>query len=92
MEVIPPACFYTDETRKTKGLTAEYFDNAKLEGTPRHTRIDDHVDFEWWTTPPFSDMSYERFSVRWKGVLVPPASGEYALGGEAFRGFKLMLD
>ena len=92
LEVIPADCFYTDETRKTKGLTAEYFDNAKLEGTPEHTRIDDHIDFEWWTSAPFADMSYERFSVRWKGVLVPPASGEYALGGEAFSGFKLTLD
>ena len=92
LEVIPADCFYTDETRKTKGLTAEYFDNAKLEGTPKHTRIDDRIDFEWWTAAPFADMPYERFSVRWKGVLVPPASGGYALGGEAFSGFKLTLD
>jgi beta-glucosidase len=92
LEVIPAACFYTDASRQTKGLTAEYFDNAQLEGTSKHMRIDDHIDFEWWTSAPFADMQYDRFSVRWKGVLVPPVSGEYALGGEAFSGFKLMLD
>lgn len=91
LEVIPAACFYTDASRQTKGLTAEYFDNAQLEGTPKHMRIDENVDFEWWTTAPFADMQYDRFSVRWKGVLVPPASGEYALGGEASTGFKLSL-
>lgn len=32
------------------------------------------------------------FSVRWEGILVPPVSGKYAIGGEAFNGFDIFID
>ncbi|HRU63418.1 MAG TPA: glycoside hydrolase family 3 C-terminal domain-containing protein, partial [Paludibacteraceae bacterium] len=85
-------CFYTDKNLKTKGLNAEYFDNSQWQGTPKHTTIDRKIDFVWETNAPFPDMKYDQFSVRWRGVIVPPVSGIYAIGGEAFSGFKLTLD
>lgn len=84
--------FYTDKSLQTKGLTGEYFDNNKLEGAAKHTRVDNNIDFVWWNKAPFDDLKQEEFSVRWKGVLVPPVTGEYAIGGEAFSGYKLSID
>ena len=90
--VIPADYFYTDKTLQTKGLNAEYFDNNKLEGIAKHTRVDDNIDFVWWNKAPFDDLNPEEFSICWRGVLVPPVTGEYAIGGEAFTGYKLSVD
>ncbi|MCE5332881.1 MAG: glycoside hydrolase family 3 C-terminal domain-containing protein [Bacteroidales bacterium] len=92
LSVIPVQYFFTDKSLKTKGLKAEYFDNVQWQGTPKHTRIDGNIDFTWWTTPPFGDMQYDKFSVRWKGMLLPPVTGKYAIGGEALNGFRFYLD
>lgn len=89
---IPENYFYVDKKLETKGLKAEYFDNANCEGSPKHIRVDKNIDFVWWTTAPFPDIKYDKFSVRWKGFLVPPVSGNYIIGGEAFSGFKLILE
>lgn len=91
-EAIPSDFLFTDASKSQKGLKAEYFTNIKWEGKPSHTQVDPNVDFIWWTTAPFKDMNYDQFSVRWTGVLVPPTSGEYALGGEGFSGFNLYLN
>ncbi|OPZ01100.1 MAG: Xylan 1,4-beta-xylosidase precursor [Bacteroidetes bacterium ADurb.BinA395] len=37
-------------------------------------------------------MNPASFSIRWEGVLVPPVSGKYAIGGEAFNGFDIYLN
>ncbi len=89
---IPMDYLFTDSTRKEKGLQATYYDNSEWRGDPVHTRIDKNVDFIWRTTAPFADMKYDQFSVKWSGVLVPPVTGEYALGGEGFSGFNLYMN
>jgi beta-glucosidase len=89
---IPTDYLFTDSTATQKGLKAEYFTNKECKGEPAHAQIDPNVDFIWWTTAPFSDMKYDEFSVRWTGVLIPPVTGEYAIGGEGFSGFNLYLN
>ena len=91
-EAMPESVLFTDNSLKMKGLKGEYFDNISFEGTPKHTRIDKTVDFTWRTTPPFNDMSYDKYSVRWTGTLAVDKTGNYALGGEAFSSMKLYLD
>ncbi|MEL7269361.1 MAG: glycoside hydrolase family 3 C-terminal domain-containing protein [Bacteroidota bacterium] len=91
-EAIPSSVMFTDGSLKTKGLKGEYFDNLNFEGQPKHTRIDQTVDFTWRTTPPFEDMNPDTYSVRWTGILSVDKSGTYALGGEAFSSMKLYLD
>jgi len=83
---------YTDATMQQKGLKANYYNNSNWKGTPVHSRIDKNVDFIWRTTPPFKDLKYDHFSVKWSGVLIPPVTGEYALGGEGFSGFNLYVN
>ncbi|PKQ62485.1 glucan 1,4-alpha-glucosidase [Labilibaculum filiforme] len=90
-EAIPASVLFTDETCKTNGLSAEYFNNKELKGEASHTRIDSNVDFIWGTTPPFEDLAYDQFSARWKGVIKVEESGDYALGGEGFLGIKIFF-
>ena len=91
-EPIPSSVLFTDQSKNTNGLNAEYFDNIAFEGTPKHTRVDENVYFTWRTTPPFDDFSYDAYSVRWTGILSVDKTGSYALGGEAFSSIKLYLD
>jgi beta-glucosidase len=72
-----------------KGLHAEYFSNDHFDGVPEVFE-GQQLNFDW-TIPP-----YERpgaFSVRWTGVLVPPAPGKYAIGFVAENGarFRVLL-
>ena len=91
-EAIPESFLFTDTTLKTKGLKGEYYDNISFKGKPKHTRTDKTVDFTWRTTPPFKDMNYDTYSIKWSGVLSVDKTGNYALGAEAFSGMKLYLD
>lgn len=91
-EAIPNSVLYTDSSMKENGLKAEYFDNTTFNGNPKHKRIDNNVYFTWRTTPPFEDMNYDKYSVRWTGVLSVDKTGSYALGGEAFSSIKLYID
>ena len=91
LSIIPENYFYTDKSMKSKGLIAEFFPNSKLEGTPKHRRVDSKPDFVWWNKAPYNDLPNDEFSVRWKGVLVPPVSGEYILGCDASSGYKLTV-
>ena len=84
--------FYTDKTLKKKGLTGSYYSKADFKGDVVHTRVDNNIDFVWWTKAPFDDMDPASFSVRWEGILVPPVSGKYAIGGQAFNGFDIYLN
>ena len=88
-EAMSESVIFTDSSLKRNGLKGEYFDNIKFKGKPKHTRTDKTVDFTWRTTPPFKDMSYDAYSVRWTGILSVDKTGNYALGGEAFSARKL---
>ena len=47
------------------------------------TRIDETVDFNWGMDAPFNGVPAEDFSVRWTGILTPPATGRYQLECES---------
>ena len=54
-------------------------------------RVDPNIDFVWWDTAPFEDLPQARFAIRWRvfsflRLLVNMP------WGEAFTGFKLMVD
>lgn len=92
LQAIPAAFFYTEQNLKTKGLTGKYFQDKNMRGIPKHKRIDANIDFTWWSDTPFTDMKTDSFSVSWQGVLVPPVSGQYAIGAEGFKGFDIYID
>ena len=74
------------------GLSAEYFSNPNLTGSPTTTRTDPSVDFAWDNISPAPNVPAEYFSVRWSGVLIPPVDGDYRLGASTDGGYKLYLN
>jgi beta-glucosidase len=86
------------------GLEGEYFRGRDLQGEPVLTRVDPVVAFRWdrgsptdelvarGELPPDRALAGDGFSVRWTGVLVPPASGEYELTVTGNDGVRLFVD
>lgn len=89
---IPSSALFTDETLNENGLKAEFFDNIEWTGEPKYSRVDKIVDFYWWDKAPYEDLDADNFAARWTGYLVPPETGEYAIGGEGFHHFELYLN
>src|SRR5439155_15754096 len=58
------------------GLTATYFNNRTLSGSPAVTRVE-AVDFDWGSGSPGSGINADNFSVRWAGSLTAPTTGTY---------------
>ena len=73
-------------------LTAEFFDNIRLGGTPRATRADSSVDFRWTFNAPVRGLTTDWYSVRWKGTLSVPPGRSRRIGIEGSDGYRLYLD
>ncbi len=58
------------------GLTAQYFANAALTGTPVLARYE-APNFNWGTGAPGAAVPADNFSGRWVGTVSPLASGQY---------------
>lgn len=90
LRAIPSEALFTDETLATHGMKGEYFDNGQFQDTPVKSQTDKNIDFQWWKNKPLPFPG--SFSVRWTGILVPPVTGEYAIGAEAATDFALFVD
>jgi beta-glucosidase len=87
-----------------RGLTGAYFRGRDLQGEPVLRRVDPTVAFRWDRGAPTDELvargelpagralEGDNFSVRWTGVLVPPASGEYELTVTGNDGVRLFVD
>lgn len=91
-ETISEDYLYADETLNQKGLRGDWFNNSNFEGEPVGSSTSSQINFVWWENAPYEGLTYNNFSVRWSGYLVPPVSGEYAIGGEGYRAFNIMLE
>jgi beta-glucosidase len=60
------------------GLIGEYFANTNFEGTAAVRRTDARVDFDLDRIEPAEDVG-PAYSIRWQGLLQPPAAGHYRL-------------
>ncbi|MCB0558975.1 MAG: glycoside hydrolase family 3 C-terminal domain-containing protein [Phaeodactylibacter sp.] len=92
-ETIAPVYLSTSENGKTvPGLQGAYFDNIKLEGSPKVSRVDEQVQFGWTLFSPHPSLDYDWYSVRWSGQLKAPGTGTYQIGVEGNDGYRLYLD
>jgi beta-glucosidase len=73
-------------------LTTAFFDNPKLEGTPRTTRTDSLLDVRWTFNAPVLGLGTEWYSVRWSGTLRIGSDSIVRLGVEGTDGWRLYLD
>ncbi len=83
----------TEESgKKAVGLSAEYYDNISLKGTPTVKRIDKQMAFSWTLFSPHEDLPYDWFSVRWNGKIKGPKNGPVTIGIEGNDGYRIYLD
>jgi beta-glucosidase len=73
------------------GLTAEYYNNANLEGTPK-IRHDGQILFDPSNQPPDPAIPGTPMSARWTGDLTPAVSGTYRLAVKNDGGIRLYVD
>ncbi len=66
---------------KGQGLQAEYFDNPDFQGEPKLRRVEPRIYFDAYTEEPavVAAVNGNKYSVRWTGTLIPPATGDYVL-------------
>jgi beta-glucosidase len=88
---VPSTVLFTDDTLHEHGLSAVYYPNVNLHGVPSLTRTDAAVDYSWVGISPFPSLK-ENFSVRWSGVLVAPATGDYEIGFTGNNGYRVWID
>ncbi|HZI29519.1 MAG TPA: glycoside hydrolase family 3 N-terminal domain-containing protein [Gemmatimonadaceae bacterium] len=74
------------------GLKGEYFDNNRMAGAPRLTRVDRQVDFRWTLSSPGRGIPVDWYSARWTGSLRVPAEGVKRIGVEGNDGYRLWID
>lgn len=86
-----------------QGLTGEYFRGKNLADKPLLTRTDANIAFRWDRNAPTDELvargelnraaglDKDNFSVRWRGQLIPPVSGEYEIHLSANDGARLTL-
>ena len=90
-EPVPSDALFTNGDKTQHGLIAEYYANPNLEGSPTISRTDSNVNFDWGFAGVTPQLAHN-FSVRWTGVLVPPATGDYLIGFTGEDGYRVWLD
>ncbi|HEV7299062.1 MAG TPA: PA14 domain-containing protein [Tepidisphaeraceae bacterium] len=78
-----------DDGESENGLRAEYFADATLSNL-HLVRTDSEVNFQQPNSP--ADDGLNLFSVRWTGMLVPPASGRYTFYTLSDDGVRLWIN
>jgi beta-glucosidase len=66
---------------KGQGLQAEYFNNADFQGDPKLRRVEPRIYFDANMEDPavVAAVGGNKYSVRWSGTLIPPATGDYVV-------------
>ena len=92
-DVVPADSLASESNgRRVAGLTGEYFDNNRLEGTPRLVRTDERIDFRWTLNAPGRGIAFDWYSIRWTGTLTAPPGGVARIAIEGNDGYRLYLD
>ncbi|PYC66368.1 glycosyl hydrolase [Streptomyces tateyamensis] len=78
---LPPvdSAYLTPSAGSGAGLTASYYNNTSLSGTPVVTRNESTVDNVWGGASPAPGVNATNWSAKWTGTLQPPATGTYQL-------------
>ena len=77
------------------GLTAKYYNNINLSGSPALTRIDPQIYFSLDgsnASPAPGVINSDYFSVKWTGKIVPPVTGTYEFCTSTDDGVRLSIN
>lgn len=82
-----------EPTDGPQGMSAEYFNNADLQGAPLVRRVDRAIDFSWGLDSPLPGIpGGSSFSARWRGTIQPSESGGYIFAAASDDGCRVFLD
>jgi alpha-D-xyloside xylohydrolase len=73
------------------GLTGEYYEGMDFNKLFT-TRTDQIIDFNWGNDEPAKGMTPDTFSIRWKGQLIAPETGEYTINTLTDDGVRLYVN
>ena len=76
----------------SSGLSASYFTNTGLTGSPAVQRLDGTVNFAWGTAAPDSRIPVDNFGARWSGRLVAPVTGAYTFYTDSDDGIRVWVN
>ncbi|MEG4964156.1 MULTISPECIES: PA14 domain-containing protein [unclassified Microcoleus] len=74
------------------GLKGYYFNNNTLLDPSVLVRTDPKIEFTWAGTDKPAPGVNNAFSARWKGVLIPPVSGDYTFYTSSDDGVRLFVN
>ena len=80
-----------DRGAASGGLKGEYFADKTL-SSPKLTRLDASVNFNWGSSAPDKALNADGFSVRWTGKVKPRYSGTYTFHTISDDGVRLWVD
>ena len=77
-----------------RGVRAEYFDNAELQGSPKLARVEERpfLPAVRDTAVANAGVPSQGYSVRWTGILRPPVTGAYVFAVRGGNGVHVFLD
>jgi alpha-D-xyloside xylohydrolase len=87
--IIPPK--YLLALNGKPGLTGEYYEGMDF-GKKFATRKDSIIDFNWGEDVPMNGMPQDSFTVRWRGKIVAPETGEYSINTITDDGARVWVD
>ena len=75
------SAFLSPPDGKGEGLQAEYFDNPDFQGQPKLRRVEPRIYFDANMEEPavVAAVHGDKYSIRWTGTLIPPATGDYVI-------------
>jgi beta-glucosidase len=88
--VIIPSKYLSSNGKE--GLRGEYFNNVNLSGEASIRRTDNTINFHWTLYAPDPVINVDFYSVRWKGKLTAPKTGNYKIGLEGNDGYRLFIN
>ncbi len=76
----------------SNGLSASYFANNALTGSPTVQRLDSTINFAWAQAAPDSRLPADDFSVRWVGKITIPTTGSYTFYTDSDDGIRMWIN
>ncbi|MDB5694035.1 MAG: glycoside hydrolase family 3 protein [Alphaproteobacteria bacterium] len=80
---VPDSVLCVDADCRTHGLRAETFAGTNLQGAPTATSVEPNASFTW--------RGERESAIRWTGMLVPPATGDYRFRVLSQNGYRIWI-
>ncbi|HLR37162.1 MAG TPA: glycoside hydrolase family 3 N-terminal domain-containing protein, partial [Chitinophagaceae bacterium] len=83
---------YLTDLRHHTGLTASYYNNINLSGSPDIQKNVKNIDFLWTLSLPDQNIKTDFYSARWEGTIHSPKTGNFQIGLKGDDGFRLYIN